>query len=87
MLEVSSGQLMCPSYEGCSGTVRFDAGPSQRIRFDGAADCSSEVIFAVNPTRFIAQLKRARNLIVETTMYEAGDPQFTFDVSGLRWDH
>lgn len=87
MLGISEGQLMCPSYEGCSGTVRFDQGPPQRIRFNGAADNSSETIFVANPASFIARLKRAKRVVIEKTLYQAGNPQFTFDVAGLRWNH
>ena len=87
LLTVSSGQLMCPSYEGCSGTVRFDRGPAQRISFNGAADNSSDTIFVGNAASFIARLKKARKLVIEKTMYEAGNPQFEFDVAGLHWGH
>ncbi len=87
VLTISSGQLMCPSYEGCSGTVRFDNGPAERVRFNGPADNSSDTIFVIGAKSFIAKLKKAKKVIVEKTLYEAGEPQFEFDVSGLKWDH
>lgn len=87
ILQISSGQMMCPSYEGCSGTVRFDNGPAQRISFNGPADNSSDTVFVVGAKSFIGKLKNAKKVTVEKTLYEAGNPQFEFDVSGLRWDH
>jgi hypothetical protein len=87
LLVVSSGQLMCPSYEGCSGTVRFDNGPAQRISFSGAADNSSETIFVDGAKGFISKVKKAKRVIIEKTLYQAGNPQFEFDVSGLKWEH
>ena len=78
---------MCPSYEGCSGTVRFDDGPAQRISFSGAADNSSDTIFVNGAVGFISKIKKAKRLIIEKTMYEAGNPQFEFNVSELQWDH
>ncbi|MEH3108119.1 MAG: zinc-ribbon domain-containing protein [Sphingomonas fennica] len=84
---VSSGQLMCPSYEGCSGMVRFDTGSPERISFNGPADNSSDTIFVVGAKRFIGKLKNSKKLLLEKTMYNAGDPQFEFDVSGLKWEH
>jgi len=87
VLTISSGQLMCPSYEGCSGTVRFDNGPAERVRFNGPADNSSDTIFIIGAKSFIAKLKKAKKVIIEKTLYEAGEPQFEFDVSGLKWDH
>lgn len=78
---------MCPSYQGCSGTVRFDNGPAQRVRFNGPADNSSDTIFVVGAKSFVAKLKKAKRLVVEKTLYQAGEPQFEFDVSGLKWEH
>jgi hypothetical protein len=87
VLTISSGQMMCPSYEGCSGTVRFDNGPARRISFNGPADSSSDTIFVVGAKTFIGNLKKAKKVVIEKTLYEAGEPQFEFDVSGLKWDH
>lgn len=87
ILTVSSGQMMCPSYEGCSGTVRFDDGPAQRISFNGPADNSNETVFIVGAKNFIAKLKKSKRIVIEKTLYQAGNPQFEFDVSGLKWDH
>lgn len=87
LLTISSGQMMCPSYEGCSGTVSFDGGPAQRIRFAGPADSSSDTIFVEGAKSFIVKLKKAKKVVIEKTLYEAGNPQFEFDVRGLKWDH
>lgn len=87
ILTISSGQMMCPSYEGCTGTVRFDTGPPQRVSFNGPEDNSSDTIFVVGAKQFISKLKGTKKVTVEKTLYEAGSPQFEFDVSGLKWDH
>jgi hypothetical protein len=87
VLTVSSGQLMCPSYEGCSGTVSFDGGDAQSIQFSGPADDSSETIFVDGAQSFITKLKHAKHVVIEKTLYQAGNPQFEFSVSGLKWDH
>ncbi|HXS50481.1 MAG TPA: hypothetical protein VN713_10185 [Sphingomicrobium sp.] len=87
LLQISSGQMMCPSYEGCSGTIRFDSSPPQAIEFNGPTDSSSEVVFVRNASSFLAKLKKAKKLVVEKTLYEAGAPQFEFNVAGLKWEH
>lgn len=87
VLTISSGQMMCPSYEGCSGTVRFDSGPAQRVSFSGPEDNSSDTIFVDGAKGFIAKLKASKKVTIEKTLYEAGSPQFEFDVRGLKWDH
>lgn len=87
ILTISSGQMMCPSYEGCSGRVRFDDGPASIINFNGPADDSSETIFVEDVSSFIAKLKKSKKVIIEKTLYQAGNPQFEFDVKDLRWNH
>ncbi|WP_167071906.1 hypothetical protein [Sphingomonas vulcanisoli] len=87
MFIISSGQMMCPSYEGCSAKVRFDKGPAQHVSLLGPADSSSEVVFVEGARAFLAKLKRAKHVVVEKTLYDAGNPQFEFDVSGLNWSH
>jgi hypothetical protein len=87
ILTISSGQMMCPSYEGCRGTVRFDSGPAQHVSFNGPADNSSDTVFVEGANQFIAKLKKAKKVTIEKTLYEAGNPQFEFDVHGLKWDH
>jgi hypothetical protein len=87
LLTISSGQMMCPSYEGCSGTVSFDGASPQRVSFNGTADNSSETVFVVGAKSFVQKIKKAKRLVVEKTIYEAGNPQFEFDVSDLKWEH
>lgn len=87
MLQISSGQMMCPSYEGCSGTVRFDNGTPETVALNGPADSSSDVVFVRNAKSFITKLKKAKTVVVEKTLYQAGAPQFEFNVAGLKWDH
>lgn len=87
ILTISSGQMMCPSYEGCSGTVRFDDGPAEHVRFNGPADDDSQSVFVAGAKQFISKLKSAKKVTIEKTLYQAGNPQFEFDVHGLKWDH
>lgn len=87
ILRISSGQLMCPSYEGCDGTVRFDDGPAETVRFAGPSDDDSQTIFVEGEESFLSKLKKAKHLVIEKTLYQAGAPQFEFDVHGLKWDH
>jgi hypothetical protein len=41
----------------------------------------------VGAKQFIAKLKRSKKVTIEKTLYEAGSPQFEFDVRGLKWKH
>lgn len=87
MLTVSSGQMMCPSYQGCSGTVSFDGGAPQPISMTGPSDNSNETVFISGAKAFLSKLKRAKKVAIEKTLYQAGEAQFEFNVAGLKWEH
>lgn len=87
ILTISSGQMMCPSYEGCTATARFDDGPAQTIGLLGPSDNSSETVFVNGAKSFIAKLRKAKHVVIEKTLYQAGNPQFEFAVEGLKWDY
>ncbi len=87
ILTISSGQMMCPSYRGCSATVRFDDGKPQTIQLAGPEDNSSEIVFVRGAKSLIEKLKASKHVVIEKTLYQAGNPQFEFNTSGLKWDH
>lgn len=87
ILLLSSGQLLCRAYDGCHAMVRFDQKPAERVELVEASDNSSDTVFVSDATPFIAKLKKAKRIIVELEIYEAGRPQFEFDVAGLKWNH
>lgn len=87
ILRLSSGQLLCRAYDGCYATVRFDQETAERVELVESSDNSSDTVFVAEARPFIAKLKKAKRAIVELEIYEAGRPQFDFDVSGLQWKH
>ncbi|MCW1429298.1 hypothetical protein [Novosphingobium sp. JCM 18896] len=86
-LRVSSGQLMCPSYAGCTGTVRFDDGPERELRLEGFLQSGTRTVFVKEPKPFIAALMRAQRVTIRKAMLGAGTPRFEFAVAGLDWDY
>lgn len=77
------GQIVC-SVTGCRGSISFD-GAAQRISLNDSADYNPTVVFAASAAPLIDRLKRSRRTIVELPFYQNGNPQFTFDTTGLRW--
>lgn len=67
--------------------VRLGDGPAERISFNGPADNSSDTVFVVGAKSFISKMKRAKRVVIEKTLYQAGNPQFTVEVKGLKWEH
>ncbi|MBB6191172.1 putative nucleic acid-binding Zn ribbon protein [Sphingobium wenxiniae] len=82
---LSSGQLLCRSYDGCSAMVRFDDAAPRKIRMNGASDHSSDTVFVASPAEFITRLKNAKKVVVSLEIYQGGEPNFTFQTEGLKW--
>lgn len=72
LFAIEKGQLICASYTGCSVNVRFDE--SQPIRFDASetADHDSRYLFIKNGRRFTASASKAKRILVEVLVYQAG---------------
>lgn len=80
---VEKGQLLCPSYEGCSVLVRFDDGEPVSFSANPPADNSTESIFISNYDRFLSKMRSAKRVRISPRVYQEGSVVFTFDVSGF----
>lgn len=80
---IERGQLLCPSYDGCTVLVRFDEQQAVRYSANGAADNSSEMLFLSNYGGFVEKLLKADRVRISAEIYQAGAPVFEFDVSGF----
>ena len=80
---IERGQLLCPSYDGCTVLVRFDEGQPSSFSASPPADNSSESIFIDNYERFVSRMLKARRVRVSPKVYQEGTVIFTFDVSAF----
>jgi hypothetical protein len=83
VFSVDKGQLLCPSYDGCTVLVRFDDGEPTSFSAAGAADGSTEALFIQNYERFVGKLKAATRIRMSPKVYQEGSVVFEFDVSGF----
>jgi hypothetical protein len=81
----ANGQFLCRSYDDDVVSVKFDSGPITSWACAEADGGSSDIVFISNGRSFLAKLKKAKKVIIEADMYEAGRQQMTFDVGGLEW--
>lgn len=83
---VDKGQILCRSYESCSISVRFDANQPVRMSAVGSSDNDSKVIFIENESKFIAAAKKAKKILIQVTMYQAGNQVLEFEsTKPLEW--
>jgi hypothetical protein len=87
LLSVKKGQIPCHSFsDGRKVAVRFDKQPPQRFNAVGPSDSSTESIFIENEPRFIASARKATTILVQFTMFQAGEQILEFTAaSPLEW--
>ncbi|MGI8894412.1 MAG: PsiF family protein [Casimicrobiaceae bacterium] len=87
IVAIDKGQIICDHYSGCSVNVRFDDGPSVKFGVTGPADRSSTVLFINDAPRFIASAKKAKRILAQLVLYQAGNNVLTFTtVPSLAWE-
>lgn len=84
---VGEGQILCPSYDGCELSVRFDSGEPQTFSGGAPDDHSSDMVFFSDDERprlekAVAHAKITR---VQLDFYQAGSQAFRFRTSGFNW--
>lgn len=85
-LVIDKGQILCRHYDNCKISVRFDSDRAQYFAGRPAADHSSNVVFLGQATGFLARAKKAKKILIQTTIYQAGDQVFEFTFSSpLKW--
>lgn len=83
IFRIEQGQILCPSYEGCTIQVRFDDAKPTRFSASAAADHSSELVFIDDYARFLEKMIKAKRVRLSLDIYQNGRPVFDFDVSGF----
>lgn len=81
----ANGQFLCRSWDDDTISVKFDDGPIESWACADAESGSSDIIFITAAERFLAKLRKAKRVVIEADMYQAGRQQMSFDVAGLEW--
>lgn len=85
MLRVDKGQFLCGVYD-CEIVAKFDDRAIQTFEASRASG-GSGVLFISAYRNFTNNLKKSQRLTLEVYLFNRGSEQFTFDVSGLEWEH
>lgn len=85
MFSINTGQLQCFSYGGCRLMVRFDESAPITVKGVAPSDGSHDVIFLASSKKFIASLKKAKQMKVELPFFQQGTRLFTFGTAGFTW--
>ena len=88
MVSITKGQILC-GIQNCEAAFKFDDGAVQSITMSEPDNHASDMLFVSydkTESKIINQLKNSKKLVVEVPFYQEGRKQFTFDVSGLKWN-
>lgn len=85
-LKISKGQFDC-GYEGCTIRVRVDGGKVKSFSCSQAANGNLNSIVIDSYPKFISMIRKAKTIKIEAPFFNSGTQVFTFNVSGLEWNH
>lgn len=85
-IRISSGQFNV-SYSGTTIKLRIDDNPAMTINCNEASDNSMDILFLRGYNKIVKALKGAKTMKISAEFFSEGTRTFTFDVSGLEWDH
>lgn len=88
IVKVSKGQILC-GVSGCEAAFKFDDGAVQMVTMAEPDNYASDVLFVMydkTENQIISKLKTSNKLVIEVPFFQEGKKQFTFDVSGLKWN-
>lgn len=87
ILQVQKGQILCSSYGGCPIQVKFDDAAPMRFGGSPSADHDSTTIFFDGNNKFISNALKAKKILVQVNMYQAGAPILEFSTTeSLKWE-
>jgi len=84
IFRIQEGQILCHSYGDCRVNVKFDEGQVARYEGNPPEDNSSEVVFIPAYGAFRKKIPNAKKVMIEVSIYQAGNHIFEFDVSGFK---
>lgn len=85
-IRISTGQFNS-SYNGTTIKMRIDDKPAQTINCNEASDNSTDLLFLRGYNKIVKALKGAKTMKISAEFFSEGVRTFTFDVSGLEWNH
>ena len=85
ILQIERGQFLCSSYDGCSVSVRFGDGKPQRFSASEPSDNSTTYLFISDYSKFMSQLRKVDEVVIEASFYQAGNQALKFSTADLNW--
>lgn len=88
IFSIDRGQLNGNEYNGNDYlNIRFDDEKAERYYFNESDDRSSEIVFLRNPSKFIKKAKKAKRILIQTSVYQEGSPTWHFSCDEpLEWE-
>lgn len=80
------GVFSCGYKENCAIKIKADQNEIVEYEYSEAANGNYDTVFIDDTYKFIEMIKKSKNIIIESKLYNNGAVQYEFDVSGLEWN-
>lgn len=86
MLGAGFGGEFSTDDKNCKVLVRFDEGKPEWYKTSKPSDDDADTLFIQDYSKFVAQLKNAKKVLIEAPFYNKGKRILEFNVEGLKWE-
>lgn len=87
---VINGQYAAGCFNGCKISAKFDNGKIENYAMVGSDSGGNDTLFIESKKSqkaFMDKLRKSKKLVIEASLYNYGEAQFSFDIQGLKWEH
>lgn len=85
ILRISKGQFKT-DFSGGTLRVKFDENKPLNFKYALPSDGSSDILFIEPANKFIKEIAKSKNIIIEAEFFQEGIRQMEFNVTNLKWE-
>lgn len=86
LFHIDNGQILCHGFMNETLRMKVDNRGIEKIRCATPSDGDSKYTFIENEKHVLSELIGSKKVVIQPTIYQAGDPQFVFSTDGLKWN-
>lgn len=85
LFHIDNGQILCHGFMNETLRMKVDNRGIEKIRCATPSDGDSKYTFIESEKHVLSELLGSKKVVIQPTVYQAGDPQFVFSTDGLKW--
>lgn len=86
LFHIENGQVLCHGFMNETLRLKVDDKAIEKIKCATPSDGDSKYAFIESEKHVLSEIIRSKKVVIQPTIFQAGDPQFVFSTDGLKWN-